>query len=680
MTRIYVVGSIVLGALVGSLAGCAEEQTREARFELTALGSCDDVRERIRAQVLADMDARIDRMRESALQSSCSDWGRAEDTASPTAGGGAPPPPSTGGSPSQSSGTNNQVAGVDEADFVKSEDGYLYIANAGKLRIIDAWPPEQAHVVSETPIDGEVQKLFVYGGRAIVYSSVGPGASGSRECSYGYSCAFTGDGRPTKLTVVDVRAVGSPRVIREIRMSGSLIAARRIGAGVHTVVADQPPPVADLAYWPQGIDSCSPSLMKVWAFEELRRENRARIEQSDIELFLPSVTDSDGGELVGGACEQFYGADVGDGAAFTSVLSLDLSDPSAPIDPASPTDTFGHGRASLTSIVSRPGAVYGSESALYMAVPRVPGKDGAEASAIHKLAITAGPLGTEYRGTGRVQGHVLNQFAMDEFEGALRVASTTGHVPDPDTHSTLTVLREQDGALQPVGVVDDLAPGEDIRSVRFAGARGFVVTFKKTDPLYAFDLARPEAPRVLGELKIPGFSTYMHMLDDTHLLSIGYDASDQSSFAWFTGVLLQIFDVSNPAAPVLAHRHVLGTRGSSSEALTNHLAFTYFTPRQALALPMTICEGGEPPSYGSMTFSGLLVFHAAADDGFAELGRVAHPPAAGIDCSNWWSDATSQVRRSVFMDDYVYSISRSAVKVNALGNLATDLVTIPIAN
>ena len=675
MTRNHVVGSILLGALVGSLAGCTDEDTQEARFELTRLGSCDDVRERIRAQAIADMEERLEAARQSVLEDAAGD------------GIPSPSPPSGGGggsqAPSQSSGTNNQVAGVDEADFVKNEDGYLYIANAGKLRIIDAWPADQTHVVSEIAIEGEVRKLFLYGGRAVVYSSLGAASQFDRECTYGYGCDFLGDGRPTKVTVVDVRALAAPRIVREIRLSGALIAARRVGAGVHTIVADHARPVADLAYWPQGLDTCSNDLMKTYAFEALRRKNIELIERSEIDLFLPTAADSAAGEL-GGRCDQFYGADLGDGAALTSVLSLDLPDPSAPVDPTDPAssaDPAARGHASFTSIVSRPGAVYGAEDALYMAVPRARGRDSAEASAIHKFAITAGPIGTEYRGTGRVKGHVLNQFAMDQYNGVLRVASTTGHVPEEDVHSTLTTLRALPaGGLETVGVVDNLAPGEDIRAVRFAGARGFVVTFKKTDPLYVFDLDPPEAPRVLSELKIPGFSTYMHMLDDTHLLSIGYDAEDQGSFAWFSGVLLQIFDISNPTAPTLAHRQVIGTRGTSSEALTNHLAFTYFAPRQALALPMTLCEGGQPPSYGQMTFSGLLVFHAAAADGFAELGRVTHPPAADVSCSNWWTDASSQVRRSVFMDDFVYSISGTTLKVNALGSLATDLVTLPIAN
>jgi Beta propeller domain len=675
MTRRLVARTIVAGSLLGALVGCTEEETtREARFELVRLGSCDDVRERVRAQAIADMEARLTARLQDALESTCDDgYYDYDQSPAPTSGGDdAGGGGGGGGGPLESSGTNNQVAGVDEADLVKNQDGYLYIVNAGKLRIIDAWPPEQAHVVSEVPIEGEVRKLFLHAGRALVYSSLGApvygdgdyGGYGRGECTYGYSCSFTGDGRSTKVTVVDVSAVGNPQVIREIKLSGSLIAARRIGAGVHTVVADHAPSVADLEYWPEEINYCSSALDKIWAFDRLRKRNTARIEQSPIDLFVPTATDSAGGEL-GGRCDQFYGAEVGDGAAFTSVLSLDITGP---------------GNASFTSIVSRPGAVAGSPDALYMAVPRALTDGSSETTAIHKFAVTSTPLGAEYRGSGLVKGHVLNQFAMDEHAGALRVATTTGHAFDPNAHSTVTVLREQNGGLEQVGVVDDLAPGEDIRSVRFAGDRGFVVTFKKTDPLYVFDLAVPEAPRVLSELKIPGFSTYMHMLDDTHLLSIGYDADDQGSFAWFTGMLLQIFDVTNPAAPVLAHRHVIGTRGSSSEALTNHLAFTYFAPRQALALPMTICEGGVPPSYGQMTFSGLLVYRATADAGFAELGRVTHPASDGISCSNWWSDASSQVRRSVFMDDYVFSISGSSVKANALGNLATDLVTIPIAN
>jgi uncharacterized secreted protein with C-terminal beta-propeller domain len=211
------------------------------------------------------------------------------------------------------------------------------------------------------------------------------------------------------------------------------------------------------------------------------------------------------------------------------------------------------------------------------------------------------------------------------------------------------------------------------------------VTFKKTDPLYVLDLADPHRPAIKGELKIPGFSTYMHMMDENHLLTIGYDADDQGTFAWFTGMLLQIFDVSDMTAPKLAHKLVIGTRGSSSEALTNHLAFNYFAPKNLLALPMTICEGSTGGgSYGmNMTFSGLVVFNVTAQDGFTEQGRVAHPTEASggytnAACTNWWTRASSQVKRSIFMDDFVYSVSDRKMKVNQLENLSQDLVELPL--
>src|SRR5262249_2528861 len=153
------------------------------------------------------------------------------------------------------------------------------------------------------------------------------------------------------------------------------------------------------------------------------------------------------------------------------------------------------------------------------------------------------------------------------------------------------------------GTIENIAPTEDIRSVRFDGSRGYIVTFKKTDPLYVLDLGNPTQPHIAGQLKIPGFSTYMHMMDSAHLLTIGYDAADQGSFAWFAGVLLQIFDVSNMESPQLVHKEVIGTRGSSSEALADHLAFNYFAEKNLLALPMTICEGGSGGMYGTtMTF------------------------------------------------------------------------------
>ncbi len=226
--------------------------------------------------------------------------------------------------------------------------------------------------------------------------------------------------------------------------------------------------------------------------------------------------------------------------------------------------------------------------------------------------------------------------------------------------------------------VDKIAPSEDIRAVRFDGDRGYIVTFKKTDPLFVIDLYQPDAPAILGELKIPGFSTYMQRLDPGHLLTIGFDADDHGGFAYFNGVILQLFDVTSPTEPRLMFKEKIGSRGSSSEAATNHLAFNYFAQKQLLALPMTICEGGGDGRYGDkLTFSGLLVYDVSLERGFKKLGGVSHG-TEGVSCSTWWSNASSAVQRSVFLDDLVYSIAGDRAKVQRLGKLGEDVADLSL--
>jgi uncharacterized secreted protein with C-terminal beta-propeller domain len=246
-------------------------------------------------------------------------------------------------------------------------------------------------------------------------------------------------------------------------------------------------------------------------------------------------------------------------------------------------------------------------------------------------------------------------------------------------------LEDKGGELEVMGQIDKIAPTEDIRSARFDGDRGFIVTFKKTDPLFVFDLSNPYKPEIAGELKIPGFSTYMHRMDADHLLTIGYDSEDYGSYALFQGIILQIFDVSDMSNPTLTHKEVIGTRGSTSDAATNHLAFNFFRPKELLAIPMVICEGGGGSSYGSMmTFSGLMVYKVTASEGFDYLGGVAHEEAETEDtyrsaCSNWWTNSDSKVKRSVFMDDYVFSVTEDEIRVNLVSELGTDIAVVNLA-
>jgi hypothetical protein len=255
----------------------------------------------------------------------------------------------------------------------------------------------------------------------------------------------------------------------------------------------------------------------------------------------------------------------------------------------------------------------------------------------------------------------------------LRIATSRGRVPDPKVESLVSVLAQnEEGNLVRVGAVEHIAPGEDIRAVRFDNDRGYVVTFKKTDPLFSLDLGDPARPRLVGELKIPGFSTYLQRIDPDHLISIGFDANDHGSFAYYDGLLLQLFDVRVPTAPKLLFREKIGARGSGSEAATDHLGFNYFAERGVLALPATICSRGN-----QVSFSGLLVYSVDLETGFARLGGIDHG-ADGANCNNWWSRSSSLVKRSVILDDLVYSIAEDRVKAQRFAAFGRDVADLPM--
>lgn len=659
-------------ALVPAL-GCQDDPAARQQIlpRLLPLASCEAAISHVREVALQKMNRRLDQNLANYQRGYyCGRGGWGSDGAEDDQ----PSPSPSGGHPKSNTGTNNQVAGVDEADFVKNDGQYIYLAQNGVLRIVDSWPADQTHQVSATPIEGTPRKLFVQGDRALVYVSLGDDTP-QDECTYGYDCDFTGDGTTTRALVFDISNRAAPRLDRIVALPGSLIAGRRIGDTVHTVVTTNPDPFTGLSFFPEDAGLCdfqsdAPPLnyraRAKHAFDELRRRNREIIEATDVTSILPVINDSAHATDTS-ACTSMYASQVTDGAAFLTVVSLDM--------------TRNEPIASST-IVSRAGAVYASADALYLAVPHqsdVNDYEGAATSCIHKFAISDSPDATSYVGSGTVVGRPLNQFAMDEQDGFLRIATTDGHVPDPNVESRLTVLATEGDSLVTVGLVDNIAPTEDIRSVRFDGDRAFIVTFKKTDPLFSFDLSDPTHPKQLGELKIPGFSTYMHMLDENHLLSIGYDADDHGDFAFFDGVLLQVFDVTDPTMPTLAHRHVIGTRGSSSEALTNHLAFTWYREESLLAVPMTVCEGGDDGEYGEvMSFSGLMVFDVSTSTGIGEHGRVKHPIPTDVTCDNWWTQTNSAVKRSLFLERWVYSISDAHLKVQSIDALGTDLVSLPL--
>jgi hypothetical protein len=554
----------------------------------------------------------------------------------------------------RNSRTNVQVDGVDEADLVKTDGSYVYFAVNGALRIATVDPPR---VLSVTAIEGKVKEMFVEGNRAVVYSALG--GTGEKRCTYGYDCTVRGDGSRTRVHVFDVSNRAHPIIRRTFELSGSLIASRRIDNAIHTVVVDGQRPDTSIQTWPDSLPTCGirESAVKK-RLTQLAESNERSIRAA---YTLPTLTENGKARTL---CSKLFSDKAENHLAFTTIFSFDLSKEKGSV--------YG------ASFRSQPGTVYASRDALYLSVRKYEAGYGSriEKSDVHKFRISQRPTDTTYLASGKVPGRVLNQFAMDEWQGHLRIATTQGYLPNPNVESQVHVLAESNGSLESIGAIKHLAPGEDIRSVRFDADRAYIVTFKKTDPLFVLDFQNPKAPKILGELKIPGFSTYLHRISPNHLLSIGFDADDQGGFAYFNGLLLQIFDVSNLTAPKRLHREKIGTRGSASEAITNHLAFNYLAEDGLLAIPATLCEGGGNGRFGNQTtFSGLLVYEVNVNNGFRKVGGINHGrPNEG--CHTWWSQSTSDVKRSLFIGDQVWSIATNDVKVRKLATLESDWINL----
>jgi uncharacterized secreted protein with C-terminal beta-propeller domain len=222
------------------------------------------------------------------------------------------------------------------------------------------------------------------------------------------------------------------------------------------------------------------------------------------------------------------------------------------------------------------------------------------------------------------------------------------------------------GELIPFGQVSGIAPGERIYATRFLGDKGYLVTFVQVDPLFTLDLSEPTNPQIVGELKIPGYSAYLHPLDENHLLAVGRHGNDRGRL---NGLAVNLFDVSDFANPILAHQYLIGTDSNAwgwSEVLSNHHDFTFH--RDVLSFPVYHYSGGH-------RYDGLFVLAVDKNAGFAELGRVYHADYFSCRMSSL-AICSAQMRRSIYIEDYLFSISDRGIKVNQLLRPEVELATV----
>ncbi|MBI4173604.1 MAG: beta-propeller domain-containing protein [Candidatus Aenigmarchaeota archaeon] len=540
------------------------------------------------------------------------------------------------------SGTNVQVAGVDEGDIVKTDGEYIYVISQGRLVAAKAYPAAGMQVLSNTSMDGFTpQDMFLNDGRLLLL-----GSSSGRPVPLPAQAGGM-PGKPMAESIIypypyysfaaaqlwDVSDPAKPEMLRKVELEGNYLSARMIGDKAY-FITNSYPRYDILAQ--EGANGSADIVPKY--FEDGKEQRLAGC--GDIAYFKPLNPQS-----------------------FITIASMSLADEEAEVGKLV---VAGSGQA-----------IYASLESLYVAQPSYgywQAADEGEKTLVHKFRLGAA---VEYIGYGSAPGHILNQFSMDEHAGNFRIATTSGQSWDRQNPSSNNVY-VFDADMKQVGSLEGLAPGERIYSVRFMGEKAYLVTFKKVDPLFVLDLSDPASPKVLGKLKIPGYSDYLHPYDEDHIIGIGKEAveAEEGDFAWYQGVKVALFDVSDVSNPKQLHNVIIGDRGTDSEVLRDHKAFLFDRRNNLLVLPILLAEiQGERSaanSYGSYTFQGAYVYKLTLDGGFELNGRVSHQPNDDnyVKSGYYFYDGGYGIRRSLYIDSVLYTVSEQKIKANNLATLA----------
>jgi len=478
--------------------------------------------------------------------------------------------------------TNIQVDGVDEADIVKTDGTYLYVASNNSLFILKAYPPEEAEVLSRIGFNGTLGEIFLDGNKLAI---LGSSATYPYEPYYRLP-TFIDD--KTLVKVYDISDRSNPVLARNFSISGNYFDSRMINEYVYLIVS-QP---AYLLY-----DT----------------------------LVLPKTYSTDGMEEMN--VSQIYYANVSDNSyAFTTVAAINIQN-----DAQETThETFLLGATSC---------MYVSLNNIYITFWTQGGE-----TLIYRIRIENEMIKSE--ASGKVPGSILNQFSMDEYNSYFRLATTAW--TDGASQNNVYVL---DMNLTMVGKLENIAPGETIYSVRFMGDRSYIVTFRQVDPFFAIDLQNPYNPKVLGVLKIPGYSSYLHPYDESHIIGIGKDGS---------AVKISLFDVSNVTDPKEIDNYQVSGRWSDSPVLSDHKALLFNSSKNLLVMPIITSDYS--------IWQGAYVFKVTIQEGIALRGQITHTENTA-DLGYYYYPQPYYVKRSLYIENVLYTISDKKVMMNNLETL-----------
>ena len=512
----------------------------------------------------------------------------------------------------QHSATNIQVAGVDEADTVKTDDnGYMYVLSNDTVYILTAYPPTQARVLANIKFtDMYPIGIFVSGERLAVLGS---------QYSYTtlmfplYNRFYVAD-IETYLRLYDIHDRSNPVLIKDLVLTGSYFNSRMIGDYVYFVASKPAYTVNDTIFLP-----------------EIVMNGRAtEIAPTDIRYF--------------NGTDEYY--------QYTTFVAMNIQN-------TTEAPTY------LTTLLGGTSNMYVSQENMYVTF-----QDGywGGNTTIYRIHLQASNMTVE--ASGKIPGQERNQYSMDEYGDYFRIQTQTWS--DGVSKTNVYVL---DMNLSIVGNLSNIAVGENFHSARFMGNRCYLVTFQNTDPLFVINLTDPTSPTILGNLTIPGYSDYLHPYDETHLIGVGKNTveAEEGNFAWYQGIKISLFDVSNVTNPVQEASYVIGDRGSDTPVLTDPKAFLFDKSRNLLVIPVMVAKIDEskypspvPSSaYGDPVWQGAYVFDISLYHDLVSEGNITHlDNGASINDQGYW------VTRSLYIEDVLYTVSDRMIKMNRLDDMS----------
>jgi len=541
--------------------------------------------------------------------------------------------------------TNIQVEGVDEADMTKNDGAYIYTASndystgQNYIYIVKAAPNDprviaKISLANNTYLAGmflsqDKNNLVVIGSQYQYY------ALDAREPalgmpSLGFVTPLYFNDVKTFVNVYDITDKVHPALSRNFTLSGSYFNSRMIGDYVYTVVSQS-----------------------AYVYENVVPLPRVYTATSTAEVPATKVYYSDTANYTDAPNNYF---------TFTSFYGLNLKDPS-------------QGLTNMTVLMGGASTMYVSLGNMYVTYPTW--SEGGQYTSIYRVSIDAGTL--TFQAKGSVQGSVLNQYSMDEYNGYFRLATTTWN---DKTQNSVHVLNMN---LTTVGKLDlqNAEVRETIQSARFLGNKAYIVTFQQKDPFFVLDMSNPTAPRMAGKLEIPGYSSYLHPYDENHIIGLGMENSS---------VKLSLFDVTNVNAPREIAKYIVEGDYSSSQALYEPKAFLFNKAKDLLVIPVSITEYGvvngggavppasdkaDAPTFTSIPqqggyWDGAYVFKLTTA-GFELRGGITHQNTTTSQ-QYWYGDYNQQINRALYIDNTLYTVSNAKVKLNSLTNLAETAV------